>query len=68
MATPNELWWVEYKGSKSRKYCRRKAGAKGGKVSSLQAAKDRKAALLGFDPEGSVTIYRTECDWIEENG
>jgi hypothetical protein len=66
MARPPELFWVDMKLSGNPiPYHRNTAGVRGGKRSSLRAAKESREQILRADPAATVTIYRTGTDWIE---
>lgn len=46
-------------------YRLKSAGVRGGKRSSLKAAKDSRALILRADPEATVKIYRSKVIWEE---
>lgn len=63
---PKELFWVEMKLSGNKiPYSKNRAGVRGGKRSSLRAAKESRAQILGADPEAIVKIYVAEVVWRE---
>lgn len=59
---PTALFWVDMQLSPECPRYRR-AGIRGGKRSSLRAAREAKADILRFDPDATVRIYQTDCDW-----
>jgi hypothetical protein len=65
MSRPPELFWVDMKLSPAMRYKRARAGVRGGKRSSLKAAKESRSTILNADPEAVVKIYSTGTNWIE---
>lgn len=75
---PKELWWVDAKMRDTwemyavnrelpwgQRTARKTAGVKGGKVSSYEAAVTRRTAILAYDPQAQVRIYKTVTNWEE---
>lgn len=76
---PKELWWVDARFTPLRERLaaqqelpwgqragtRKWAGVKGGKVSSYEAAVTRRTAILAYDPQAEVRIYKAVTNWEE---
>ena len=67
MARPKELFWVDFKKNGAKARGRRHwAAQKGGKFSTLDAAKGRAAELKAEWPGAIVTVYTTgPLQWRE---
>lgn len=63
---PGTLYWVEMRLSGNPiPYNLWSSSIKGGKMSSLEAARERKRTILRADPDATVTIYQTDTKWAE---
>lgn len=66
MAKPKQLWWVEFKANGTQRTRYRHYGPKGGKFSSLQAAKNRRDAIRREWPDAEIKLYGTgPINWTE---
>lgn len=66
MAKPRQLWFVEFKANGTRRTGYRRLGNKGGKFSSLQAAKDRRDAIREEWPDAEIRVFGTGLlTWTE---
>lgn len=64
MTKPAEVYFVDVKFSKRRGWGAT-AGVKGGRVARLAHALERRKAILGFDPDAVVRIFRSNTEWVE---
>ncbi len=67
MKPPQQLWWVQFKSNGSKKVgYRHWAAPKGGKFSSLDAAKSRANELIAAYPDAEVKVLGTGLlTWTE---
>ena len=63
MRPPKEVYYVDAKFTKPTYMAR--AGVKGGRVAAIEHALDRRTAILDFDPDATVKIWRSQSTWVE---